>query len=125
MIYNILIVDNCKYNRYVLKLLLNNELDCKIDELKDCIFIDYDKFNYDIIFIDLDTPISDGFESCKKTKDLFKNTKIVALTSHANCKTISGCLKFGFDKILIKPYDIKELHNIINNLIFKQITMQK
>lgn len=77
--------------------------------------------NYDIIFMDCQMPIMDGYESTKKIRKYEednnkKHTKIVAMTAYAMEEDKNKCFLAGMDKYLSKPINFKKLLDIISNL---------
>ncbi|MFH2003015.1 MAG: response regulator, partial [Planctomycetota bacterium] len=68
---------------------------------------------YDIIFMDCQMPVMDGFQSTieirRLEEGLGRRTPIIALTAHAMQSNHERCLHAGMDDILTKPIQRKEL----------------
>lgn len=59
--------------------------------------------NYDVILMDLQMPVMDGYESTGELRKRGYRGKIVALTAHAFAEEKQRCLRSGFDAHLSKP----------------------
>lgn len=73
----------------------------------------------DLIFLDLNMPVMDGFEFLQKFKALDRkyseNVEIVVLTSSNNQADINKAKSYGVNAYLTKPLTVESL-----NLLFKQ-----
>lgn len=70
--------------------------------------------DYDLILMDCQMPIMDGFEASRKIKEKISNNEmnfipIVALTANAMKGDREKCLSYGMDDYLAKPLRKKEL----------------
>ncbi len=89
--------------------------------------------DYDIILMDMQMPVMDGYEAMRIIRDEFPNSKkdieIIALTAHAAEGEREKCISFGADKYLSKPFQPTELVDMIassinsNGLELKQTTL--
>ena len=72
---------------------------------------------YDLILMDLNMPVMDGFEATRTIRTFDTETPIIALTA-SNIEEVKGqVLSSGFDDIIIKPYDDYEFfQKIIRNI---------
>ena len=75
-----------------------------------------EKKRFDLIFMDINMPEMDGFETtaCIRTseKDI-KHTPIIAMTASATKKDKEHCLKAGMDNYISKPVTAQELDRVI------------
>ena len=71
---------------------------------------------YDLVFMDMRMPVSNGPETAKKWRQLEKgnsHTPIIALTANASPEDRRLCLDSGMDDFLIKPVSIEQLNDVI------------
>jgi CheY-like chemotaxis protein len=81
----------------------------------------YDQKNYDLILMDCEMPVLDGFEACKqiRTKEKLFNKEpvmIVAISAHARSDFQSKALKAGMDDYLTKPLTQTALAGVLQTL---------
>lgn len=73
----------------------------------------------DVILMDVQMPIMDGFETTRLIRETDKyqekKTKIIALTAFAYETDREKCLQAGMDDFISKPIDMKLLINKISN----------
>lgn len=72
-----------------------------------------EKKQYDIIFMDCQMPVLNGYTATKEIKKLHKNTYIIALTASASVENKKKCLQSGMDDFISKPIEIQILKNKI------------
>ncbi|WP_456427060.1 response regulator [Desulfurobacterium sp.] len=70
------------------------------------------KNNYDVIFLDLQMPVMDGFEALEKMRKAGIKTPIYMLTADAYKDTEIEAKKHGADGYITKPIDVKKLQEI-------------
>ncbi|QCR22509.1 ATP-binding protein [Pontibacter sp. SGAir0037] len=73
--------------------------------------------SYDLILLDLQMPVMDGFQALKEMQKLKIKTPIIALTGNANSKEKNYCLMNGCSDYLTKPYIPQELYTRIRQTI--------
>lgn len=83
----------------------------------------FDKFragNFDVILMDVQMPVMDGFEATQliraAEKKSGKRTPIVALTAHAMKGDRERCLEAGMDDYISKPINNKELTDALTRI---------
>ncbi len=67
---------------------------------------------FDLILLDIQMPVLDGFEALKKiraTPSKNKTTPIYALTAYSDYGDIQKIYQRGFEAVLIKPFKISEM----------------
>lgn len=75
------------------------------------------KNKYDIILMDCQMPVMDGFEATAKIramKDDISNIPIIALTAHAMKEDRQKCIAGGMDDYISKPVSRQELIDTVN-----------
>lgn len=77
---------------------------------------------YDIIFMDLDMPVMDGFESVREIRKIetihnIPRTPIVALTAFSRPEELSHAQKAGCDLTLAKPVNKEKLVDTIRQFV--------
>lgn len=77
----------------------------------------FGKTNYDIILMDIQLPVMDGFIASRKIRELEsstnKHTPIIAVTANAMIGDKEKCLSAGIDEYLSKPFQPKKLIDLI------------
>lgn len=73
------------------------------------------KNTFDLVFMDLQMPIMDGFETTKNIRENLKlQMPIIALTANSLIYEKEICLKLGMNDFLTKPFTKKELFEVLN-----------
>jgi two-component system cell cycle response regulator DivK len=80
----------------------------------------------DLIIMDLDLPIIDGWEATRRLKGnpATNSIPIIALTAHAMAGSREKALAVGCDDFDTKPVDFERLMQKINRLLSKKSTAQ-
>lgn len=69
--------------------------------------------SYDIIFLDLNMPLKDGFEVMMERKNFKGNPIVVALTASTQINIREHCRAAGMDDFLIKPLVWEQLSELL------------
>lgn len=70
---------------------------------------------FDVIFMDLQMPVMDGYEASKRIRSnsRYENTPLIAMTAHAMVEERERCLNLGMNDHISKPIDPETLYQII------------
>ena len=71
----------------------------------------------DVILMDIQMPIMDGIEACKRIKSLQPNTPIIATTANVFEEDIALYKSVGFDACIAKPFEQQQLFEVIQNAL--------
>jgi len=133
----ILIVEDVLINRFILTELLA-DTHVEIDEAMDgeaavAIYGGKPHSYYDLIFMDIQMPIMDGYEAtrqiraieaemikneaAKGNKGPYKQTRIIAMTANAYKEDIERALASGMDGHLAKPIDINAVMHTLAGIL--------
>lgn len=88
------------------------EVDIASNGLEACTMAEDKK--YDIIFMDLQMPIMDGFEATKKIREKNKDIPIIALSAAVMQKDKELTHSIGMNEHLAKPIELKKLEKLIS-----------
>ncbi len=73
---------------------------------------------YDIVFMDIQMPIMDGYEATRAIRGLPggypKQVPIIAMTANAFMGDVQACKAAGMDEHIAKPLDLDHLYNVLN-----------
>jgi len=74
--------------------------------------------HYDVVFMDLQMPIMDGYETTRLLRQHFttETLPIVAMTAHAIKSEKERCLALGMNDYLTKPVDVNGLYALLMKL---------
>jgi len=81
---------------------------------------------YDVILMDIQMPVMDGFESTKLIRDyekqqrFEKKVKIIAMTANAMKEDRQRCLDGGMDEYISKPFKVLELSKILDVVYYQK-----
>lgn len=112
---NILIIDDSRTSRKVLKNLLEAEGHKIIAEAvngEDGVnkFIEYTP---DIVTMDITMPVMDGIEALKKIREIDENAKVVMVTAAGQANKMREAIEYGASEFLAKPFEPEQIAEII------------
>lgn len=82
--------------------------------------------NFDLILLDLEMPVLDGWETAKKIVSKFPEVKIIMISMHDSLQIISDLIEIGVHSYLLKNAEPEEVHKAIlsvlnNDFYYNQI----
>lgn len=117
-VHKILIVEDNLINQLVTKKIIEkNNYICKVvDDGFGALEI-LEKETFDLILMDINMPLMNGFETTKRIRLQDIKTPIVALTAFDKDEITDEALSSGINDIIIKPFEPVKLFKIISYLI--------
>ncbi len=116
--YKILVVEDNKINQVVTKKILeSNNFRCTIVDDGYAAINLLENEKYDIVLMDINMPIINGFETTKLIRNKGINIPIIALTAFDKQEITEQALSCGMNDIIIKPFEQVKLFQIISNLV--------
>ncbi len=80
---------------------------------------------YELILMDLQMPIMDGYEATKIIREIDKDIPIIALTANAMREDIEKTKSLNMNEHLSKPIDIEKLNETLLKYITKKVNNSK
>jgi CheY-like chemotaxis protein len=120
----ILVVEDIEINQLLMKTLLDDfGFDCDIASNGQIAIEKLQMKSYDIILMDLQMPVTNGFEATDYIRNKL-NSKIPIIAVSADVTTVDAekCRAVGMNDYITKPVDEKVLYNKIIGLIKKPIS---
>lgn len=119
-IYKILVVEDNKINQTVTRRIIEkNNCSCTIvNDGFQAIEI-LEKETFDIVLMDINMPMMNGFETTRKIRLNGIKTPIIALTAFAKDEITEEAISAGMNDIIIKPFEPLKLFKVINDQINK------
>ena len=120
-LYKILVVEDNKINQIVTKKILEtNNFKCTILEDGYAAINLLENEFFDVILMDINMPIINGFDTTKLIRKKGITTPIIALTAFDKQEITEQALSSGMNDIIIKPFEQAKLFQVINNLANKK-----
>lgn len=108
--------DNELNRRYIVKLLELEGLRCDIAENGKEVLALCSTKEYDIVFLDCQMPVMDGYEAARQIRIREKgkrHTPIIAVTAYAVAGDREKCLQAGMDDYISKPFEMSQIKGMI------------
>ena len=116
---NILLVEDNDLNRQMMEVMLTkrgHSITTASNGME--AFVAVKNTRFDIIFMDIQMPVMDGLEACRKIREFEgerHHTPIVALTAHAMQGDALICLEAGMDDYISKPIDPQLVFQVLES----------
>lgn len=129
--FKILLVEDDKTNQKVaLKMLNNLGFYCDISDNGEKALEAFKKNHYDLIFMDCQMPVMNGYESTKlirmhEKENNINQIPIVALTAHALESDDKKCFDAGMSDYLTKPINKDKLVSVLNKYLSSEKTNEE
>lgn len=124
----LLVEDNDMNRKIVIKVLKTNGLECELAANgHEAVGMVQEK-DYDLIFMDCQMPIMDGYECTRKIRQFEggkKHTVIIAMTANAMEGDREKCLMAGMDDYLSKPIDFEKMFTMMRHYVSDRSTTQE
>jgi signal transduction histidine kinase/HAMP domain-containing protein len=114
--YRIMLAEDVEINREIVRSFLEGTsigLDCVENGAEAVKSFSRDPGKYDLIFMDIQMPVTDGYEAARQIRALeapgTKTVPIVAMSANVFREDVEQCLAAGMDDHLGKPLDVDEV----------------
>ncbi|MDI5897028.1 response regulator [Flavobacterium yafengii] len=119
-VVNVLVVEDNHINQVITrKTIEKNNYKCSVVDNGYAALEILEKENFDVILMDINMPLINGFETTRKIRLKGIDIPIVALTAFDKAEITEEALSAGINDIIIKPFDSIKLFEIISILISK------
>lgn len=78
--------------------------------------------HFDVVILDIKMPEMDGISALKELKKMNVNAEVVMVTAYASLETARQAIQCGALDYLIKPFDHKDVLNIVEKGVEKRLT---
>jgi CheY-like chemotaxis protein len=121
LVINILVVEDNKINQMVTKKIIeSSNYTCTIVDDGYAALVALERERFDLIFMDINMPLINGFETTRKIREKGITTPIVALTAFDKQEVTEESLSSGMNDIMVKPFEPMKLYQVISNLVVKE-----
>lgn len=120
-LFNILVVEDNKINQMVTKKIIErSNLKCTIVDDGYAAMVALDRELFDIILMDINMPLINGFETTRKIRAKGITIPIIALTAFDQQEITEEAFSSGMNDIIVKPFEPAKLFQVISNQIHKK-----
>lgn len=117
----VLLIDDDKRFRYILKRLLEKKFDSKVFEADDgasgLISLEFEKPH--IVFLDIDMPNMNGLQFLEKIQNKARSASIVVVTNHDEKEYVEKIIQMGIEDYLLKTKFVTQLSEKLEILLKK------
>ncbi len=108
----VLVADDSKMNRILLRKIFdkNGLTDyVMVENGKDAVDAFSESDDFDLILMDIQMPVLDGFEATRAIRKTHSPVRIVALTANVGGEILDKCIESGMDSRITKPFNVDDL----------------
>ncbi|HSD08449.1 response regulator [Flavobacterium sp.] len=122
--FKVLIVEDNRINQLITKKTIEkNNYSCKVVDDGFMALDILSKEDFDIILMDINMPLINGFETTRQIRAKGIDTPIIALTAFDKNEITDEAIMAGMNDIIVKPFDSVQLFKVMNCLILKAKTI--
>ncbi|MDY2700531.1 MAG: response regulator [Suilimivivens sp.] len=116
---NIMIVDDSRTSRKILKQILEDSGHTVVGEAVDGEegYLKYKELKPDLVTLDITMPKLDGLEALQLIKKCNENAKVVMITAAGQKEKMIQAIKYGAAEFIAKPYDEEDVKQVINKIL--------
>ncbi len=117
--FKLLVAEDNQMNQMLLHHILDQwHVDYKMMDDGEKVIAQLKKENYDLVLMDIQMPIMDGYTTARLIRDELKsNIPIIAMTAHVLIGEKEKCINAGMDDYLPKPIDEQFLFEILKKYL--------
>lgn len=123
---NILLVEDNATNQEIIVELLSDsgiKIDIADNGFEAIKMYESNPNKYELILMDIQMPVLDGYEATKEIRSLDKNIPIIALTANAMKEDIEKTKQVGMNRHLNKPIEVEKLYETLLEFLTKKVEM--
>ena len=116
---NIMIVDDSRTSRKILKQILEDSGHTVVGEAVDGEegYLKYKELKPDLVTLDITMPKLDGLEALQLIKKCNETAKVVMITAAGQKEKMIQAIKYGAAEFIAKPYDEEDVKQVINKIL--------
>jgi DNA-binding response OmpR family regulator len=124
-LWTLVVDDDRLLNRLVISALRNAQLQARGTESPETALRMLQEKHYDLLLLDVEMPGMDGFQLCKKVRELpgYERTPVIYVTLHSDFETRAKTILSGATDLIAKPVSPAELAvKVLTHLLKTQMT---
>lgn len=116
----VLVVDDETGPREALRMILKNGYEVVTAESGELAISYIHERDFDVIIVDIKMAGMDGLQLLRKIKEIKPDVEVILMTAYASVETAKSALRYGALDYLIKPFDHKDVINIVEKGVAKR-----
>lgn len=123
--YRVLLAEDIEVNQLLMVKLFAENTNYSLDIVKDGerALLMLDRYNYDVVLMDLTMPKMDGFDAAdqirKHQNKKLRKIPIIATTARTREEDLEQCKEVGINEVLVKPIDKDKLFQVVDKYVQK------